>query len=43
MQSNMGKRECAWGEKGERFMVAYIPWTRLADFIIGEEKHMTDV
>jgi hypothetical protein len=40
----MEKRECTLsGEKGERFMVAYIPWTRLADFIIGEEKHMTDV
>jgi hypothetical protein len=24
-------------------MVAYIPWSRLADFIIGEEKHRTNV
>jgi hypothetical protein len=31
------------GEKGERFMVAYILWSRLADFITGEEKHRTDV
>jgi hypothetical protein len=31
------------GEKGERFMVAYILWSRLADFITGKEKHRTDV
>jgi hypothetical protein len=44
MQSSMGKREYAWrGEKGERFMVAYILWSRLADFITGKEKHRTDV
>jgi hypothetical protein len=40
----MGKRECVLsGEKRERFMVAYIPWTRLANFITGEKKHRTDV
>jgi hypothetical protein len=40
----MGKRWCAWGvEKAKRFMVAYIPWSRVADFIIGEQDHKTDV
>jgi hypothetical protein len=40
----MGKRECALSsENEERFMVTYIPWIRLADFITGEEKHRTDV
>jgi hypothetical protein len=44
MQSSMGKRKCALGgEKGERFMVAYILWIRLVDFITGEEKHRIDV
>jgi hypothetical protein len=30
-------------EKAERFMVAYIPWSRMADFTIGEQDHRTDV
>jgi hypothetical protein len=40
----MEKWECVRGlEKEERFMVAYILWTRLGDFITRKEKHKTDV
>jgi hypothetical protein len=44
MQNSMGKRQCTWGvQKAERFMVAYIPWSRVANFITGEQDYMTDV
>jgi hypothetical protein len=44
MQNSMEKRQCTWGiEKVERFMVVYIPWTRVADFITGEQDHRMDV
>jgi hypothetical protein len=40
----MEKQQCAWGvEKAERFMVAYISWSRMANFITGEQDHRTDV
>jgi hypothetical protein len=37
MQNSMGKWQCAWEvQKAKRFMVAYIPWSRVADFITRE-------
>jgi hypothetical protein len=37
MQNNMEKWKYAWEvEKAERFMVAYISWTRVTDFITKE-------
>jgi hypothetical protein len=43
MQNNMGKRQCAWVQKAQCFMVAYIPWSRVADFITGEQDYRIDV
>ena len=34
---------CVGVEKVECFMVAYVPWSRVANFITGEQDHRTDV
>jgi hypothetical protein len=44
MQNSMEKRKCAWEvEKAQRFMVAYILCTWVANFITRKQGYKTDV